>query len=133
MKRRSAVTSSRSDPRPAWLIALVITSVAIVAYANSVDAAFVYDDIPSIVDNPNLRTLWPITRTLGAPDESTLDGRPVASLSFGINYAFVPAHVRAAVAAPESDAADRLTRFAGAGAAVPALPVISVVRSTRSR
>ena len=104
--------------------------MAVLAYANSFDGAFVYDDIPSIVDNPNLRTLWPITEALGAPDGSTLSGQPVASLSFAINYAFVPAQVRAAIAAaPDSDDAERLTRFAGTSRAFHAGNVLIHVLS----
>src|SRR5580765_4640717 len=81
MARRSkSKPAAAPSPRRLWFIALLITSVAVLAYADSFDAAFVYDDIQSIVDNPNLRTLWPITEAIGAPDESTLSGRPVASL-----------------------------------------------------
>src|SRR5262245_57081761 len=119
---RRTVRTSRAQP-PAtlgaqsfWSIAIVVAIVASVAYANSFNAAFVYDDIPSIVDNPHLRTVWPITDAVRAPDESTLAGRPVASLSFAINYAFVPAGVRAAIAAAsDGDDANRLQRFAGTG------------------
>ena len=72
-------------PRPLALVALVLAVIA--AYANSFDGAFVFDDFPAIVENPNVRTLWPLSSSLDAPPEVTTAGRPVAAFSFAVSYA----------------------------------------------
>jgi tetratricopeptide (TPR) repeat protein len=61
--------------------------VGSVAYANSFDGIFVFDDEPAIEHNQNLRTLWPLTTAMSAPPDTTLSGRPVATLSFAIDHA----------------------------------------------
>jgi len=58
-----------------------------VAYVNSFGAPFVFDDHGSIIDNPYVRRLWPLTTALSAPVQSAVAGRPVVSLSLAINYA----------------------------------------------
>ncbi len=55
---------------------------------------FIFDDTWAIVENPNIRTLWPLTTALSAPAESPVSGRPVASLSLALNYALAPPDVR---------------------------------------
>ncbi len=57
------------------------------AYANSFEGAFVLDDIPAIVENPNIRSLIPLSRSMDAPAETTVSGRPVTSLTLAISYA----------------------------------------------
>ncbi len=65
-----------------------LTAVSIPAYVNILDAPFVFDDLPNIVNSPHIRLT-----------ELTLDGiingtkgqspfRPVAYLSFSLNYYF---------------------------------------------
>jgi Flp pilus assembly protein TadD len=112
-RRTSAPAGARPRrPRPTWLPALLIAAAAVASYANSFDGAFIYDDIPAIVDNPHVRSLWPIAGAMAAPAESTLSGRPIGSLSFAVNYAFAPASARAAIAAaPLDDDAARFARF----------------------
>jgi Flp pilus assembly protein TadD len=60
---------------------------AVLAFSNSFDSAFVLDDIPAIVENPNVRSLSPLSQALDAPAESTVSGRPTVSLTFALNYA----------------------------------------------
>jgi Flp pilus assembly protein TadD len=107
-----------SDPRPAslqiWLIAIALAAAAGWAYSTSFAGVFIFDDKPSIVDNPNIRTLWPLTTALSAPREVAVSARPVASLTLAINYALAPADVRDVMApggagAPEGTA-DRFLR-----------------------
>jgi len=57
------------------------------AYQTSLDAGFVFDDFLSVVQNPNVRTLTPLLRAMSAPHDTTLAGRPVASLSFALDFA----------------------------------------------
>ncbi len=71
---------------PRWLAAALILIIGSVAYSNSFSGVFVFDDEPAIANNPNLR-LWPSIAALAAPADTTLSGRPVASLSFAIDYA----------------------------------------------
>jgi Flp pilus assembly protein TadD len=66
-------------------------SVAVVfAYARSFSAPFVFDDIPSIVDHPSLRHLWPPWSPLFPPAElggMPVGGRPLVNFSLAVNYA----------------------------------------------
>jgi tetratricopeptide (TPR) repeat protein len=65
--------------------------VSLAAYSNSFRGLLVFDEQPSLVDNPYVRSL---ASALHAPPDSTLAGRPVASLTFAINYALAPAEGR---------------------------------------
>lgn len=86
------------------------------AYATSFGGVFVLDDIRAIARNPTIRTLWPPTTPLAPPTASTVAGRPVANLSFAVNYALASPEVRDVFEAgsPGSPpgAADRLRRNA---------------------
>ena len=73
---------------PTWLVAALILFVGFAAYSNSFEGIFVFDDEPAIAQNPSLRSLWPLAATLSAPRDTTLAGRPVASLTFALDYAF---------------------------------------------
>ncbi len=66
-----------------------VAGAALAAYAGSLSAPFVFLDLPAIVDNPTLRSLWPIGRVLDPPSAGgvTVGGRPVVNLSFALNYA----------------------------------------------
>ncbi len=61
----------------------ILAGVAIAAYARTFSVPFLYDDLPSIVDNPTIRHIrtafWP-------PDGSTTGGRPILNLSLAIDY-----------------------------------------------
>ena len=72
------------------LIPLVVVGVALLAYHNSFSGPFIYDDGPSILENPTIRHLWPITRVLRPPHANrgiTVEGRPLINLSLAVNYA----------------------------------------------
>ena len=64
------------------------------AYSPSFDGVLALDDLRAIARNPTIRTLWPLATPLSPPTASTVAGRPVANLSFAINYALAPADVR---------------------------------------
>ena len=70
----------------AWIVLLMAT-LAVVAYSNSLDGVYVLDDYGSIPFNPSIQTLWPITTPLAPPKGSTVAGRPLLNLSFAVNYA----------------------------------------------
>ncbi len=65
-----------------------IAGAALAAYANTFGVPFVFDDPPSILDNPGIRHLWPIWDAFRpqAP-ASTVDGRPLANFTLAVNYA----------------------------------------------
>src|ERR1035438_8682098 len=85
-------TSSRTA---VWLAAAVIVLGILAAFHNSFRGAWVFDDFPSIRDNPTLRHLWPPGPALSPPPGgTTVSGRPILNLSFAINYALGGADVR---------------------------------------
>ncbi len=88
------------------MLALGIVAAGLAAYANSFAGILVFDDEPAIVGNPHIRRLWPIADAMSAPRDTTLSGRPVASLTFAINYALAPDAVRDALTPPRDSSTD---------------------------
>ena len=76
-----------TDRRVPWPGLLILLGVSL-AYANSLQGVFVYDDFGTIVGNPHLESLWPLSWSMSAPPGSGSSGRPVVALSFALNYAF---------------------------------------------
>jgi protein O-mannosyl-transferase len=74
--------------RGSWIRALTIVVVGAVVFANSLHGPFVFDDHISIIDCPNLRTLWPLSESMSAVDGSGASGRPLVALSLALNYAW---------------------------------------------
>ncbi|HVZ65473.1 MAG TPA: tetratricopeptide repeat protein [Lacunisphaera sp.] len=71
--------------RTTWLAGLALVLATIAAYANSIRAPFVFDDLPSVVENPTIRSIagaWQPPR-----NGSSAMGRPLLNLSFALNYA----------------------------------------------
>ncbi len=69
------------------LAALVIIMAGLWAYHNSLHGPFIFDDIPSIVENRHLHHLWPLGSSMTAPPGTTVTGRPVVCLTLALNYA----------------------------------------------
>lgn len=84
------VPETKPAPRAALCAAggLLVLAAAL-AYANSLGGPFVFDDTASIVANPTIRHLWPLSPVLHPPigDGLTVAGRPLLNLSFAFNYA----------------------------------------------
>lgn len=57
------------------------------AYSNSFAGIFVFDDEPALANNPSLGSLSPAVAALEAPPDTTLSGRPVATLTFALDHA----------------------------------------------
>ena len=70
-----------------WLAAGVIVLATLAVYANSLRNPFIFDDEVALTQNPSIRQLWPLGAVLNPPPTSTLGGRPIANLSFALNYA----------------------------------------------
>ena len=65
----------------------VIILAALAVYHNSFAVPCLFDDVPSVIDNPKIRHLWPIWDALSPSAASLVGGRPIVNLSFAINYA----------------------------------------------
>jgi Flp pilus assembly protein TadD len=75
----------RMDQRK--LAALLMVVAGLWAYHNSLHGPFIFDDVPSILENRHIRHLWPIGTAMTAPPGTTVTGRPVVCLTLALNYA----------------------------------------------
>jgi tetratricopeptide (TPR) repeat protein len=81
-------TPTTNAPARSLWAPLALVAVTVLAYANTFSAPFVFDDIPTIVDNPAIRHLWPLGDLLfPSVGGLTLAGRPLLALSLALNYA----------------------------------------------
>jgi protein O-mannosyl-transferase len=71
--------SAGHDLGPTWALAILIAAV-VAAYANGFQADFVFDGQGGIVNNAEIRRLWP-------PAYLTNNTRPLVYLTFALNYA----------------------------------------------
>src|SRR4051794_21099084 len=92
--RAQQAPASRTRVPTVFVVSLLFAATAAWAYSTSFAGVFVMDDKFAIADNPNIKSLWPLTAAMSAPAESPVSGRPVASLTLAINYALAPADVR---------------------------------------
>jgi len=65
---------------------LLILAVAL-TYANSLGGPFILDDQATIVQNPQIKDLSDVRAVLVPASETPIAGRPLASLTFAVNYA----------------------------------------------
>ena len=68
-----------------WGVLLVVLGLA--AYSNCFRGEFIFDDNGSIVGNPHIKHVWPLSEALSAPPRTTTAGRPIICLSNALNYA----------------------------------------------
>lgn len=93
-------TPSRQAKRPlsgldGRLACLIIVAAGLVAYCNSFNGPFIFDDDTSILSNSTIRQLWPLGRVLNPPGNGvTVQGRPIVNLSLAINWAIGQDEVR---------------------------------------
>jgi tetratricopeptide (TPR) repeat protein len=66
---------------------VIIVLAALAAYHNCFTVPFFFDDVNSVLENPTIRHLWPITRVLSPPVDSFVGGRPMVNFSLALNYA----------------------------------------------
>ncbi|NLE36644.1 MAG: tetratricopeptide repeat protein [Pirellulaceae bacterium] len=70
------------------MAAALIVFATMLAYGNTFEVPFLFDDREAIESNQTIRQLWPLNIPLSPPnDGSPVDGRPVLNLSFAVNYA----------------------------------------------
>src|SRR5262245_58971188 len=84
--RAPASTRAASPDAGVWRRAAAILLAGTATYWNSLQGPFVFDDTLSIVGNPYLRAWWSLA-SLFPGRELPASGRPIANLSFGVNYA----------------------------------------------
>lgn len=65
---------------------VVLATLCAAAYANTLHVPFIFDDFSTIVNNPAIRRLWPLS-DVTATTFPALWGRPLLGLSLKINYA----------------------------------------------
>ncbi len=70
------------------LAAAIVVLAAIAAYSNGLTGEFVFDDQYDIVDNAAIRRIWPLWVPMMDSRGEHWHSRPVASLTFAINYAW---------------------------------------------
>jgi len=68
-------------------LAVVLVIIGAAAYANGFAGPFIFDDEISVLENPYIVHLRPLSNVMLAPPLSTVAGRPIASLSLAVNYA----------------------------------------------
>ncbi|MEW6751416.1 MAG: tetratricopeptide repeat protein [Candidatus Latescibacterota bacterium] len=90
MTRDAAV--SPVSPRPAARLALrralPLVAAGLLAYANARGIPFLYDDLGAIVQNPDIRRLWPPSWALpSAAAHAPVNSRPVVGFTLALNYA----------------------------------------------
>ncbi len=71
-----------------WIAAAVIVVAGFWPYLATLDAPFVFDDIPGIAQNESIRDLSDLGRVLHPPTEGAgMDSRPIINLSLALNHA----------------------------------------------
>ncbi len=77
-----------------WWRASLLVLAGLFVYWNSFSGPFVFDDIESIVENHQIRSLWRFADVLAPERELPTAGRPLVNASFAINYALGGLDVR---------------------------------------
>ena len=78
-----------------WVAVGLIVAVGLLAYHNSYNGPFIFDDIRAIPGNPSIARLWPIWQSLAPPPPGrAVQRRPIANLSLAVNYALGGLRVR---------------------------------------
>lgn len=73
------------------LAALALVAAGIAAYANSLSGPLVLDDVATLAENPSIRSL---ATAFFPPADVGTGGRPVANVSFALNYLWAGTEVR---------------------------------------
>ena len=91
-----SLSAAPEIPRRSIIVAgLLLAAATVIAYANSFDGPFIFDDVGTILNNPTILKLWPPRDVLtGLSGGSTSSGRPLVNLSLAINYALGGFNVR---------------------------------------
>ena len=75
---------------PLWgcaILAATLAAAIAMAYSNSLNGPFIFDDGNNIAENPSIRSLWPLWDAFAAPMGLGIAGQPLTNFSFALNYA----------------------------------------------
>lgn len=75
------------SPWGPYAAAIAILLAVGLAYADSFHGQFLFDDLPTIIQNESIRRLQPLSEVLSPPAATTTVGRPLVNLSLAVNYA----------------------------------------------
>jgi len=85
------MSTADASVAPSWRFRLgllaLLAGLVFLAYRNSLDVPFLFDDEPAITANPRIRHLWPFGDH-GYAVQSTEAGRPVVRFTLALNYRF---------------------------------------------
>lgn len=84
----------RSLSSATWGCLLLLGLAGLLVYANNYQGEFIFDDFAAIVNNPEVQALSPVGPLLKPSVDSPLAARPVAAISFALNYAWGGLDVR---------------------------------------
>jgi protein O-mannosyl-transferase len=84
---RTPLAPPAAAPSGLWWRAALIALAGVLTYWNSLSGAFILDDQSTIVDNPQIRELWSLSKVLVPEPDTAIAGRPLVNLSFAINHA----------------------------------------------
>lgn len=91
MRETASIEASQSAPSGGRMVAVIAVFVfagaALLVFSPGLRSHWVYDDYWAIVENPHVRTLWPLSVPLSAEQEAPFVDRPIVSLTCAINYA----------------------------------------------
>ena len=73
---------------------MLIVAAGIWAYHNSLRGPFIFDDVPSILENPHIHHWWSIRDALFVSPHLPVQGRPVEVVTLAVNYAWDGLNVR---------------------------------------
>ena len=85
--RRVSELKPGEPRRLARIAPWLLVAAGILVYANSLEGPFIFDDLGAIVDNPDIRQVWPLWRDPGSTPRPSLNSRPIVRLSLALNYA----------------------------------------------
>ena len=90
MKRPPAPPARPARPwwrRETLVCAALLVVAGTLVYAHGLANPFLFDDHTAIVENRQIREVWPPTAALTPPRETPVAGRPLVNLSLAVNYA----------------------------------------------
>ncbi len=84
---RSKHKKAKTGAIPLAVSVVVVVFCGILAYSNTLKAPYLFDDYKNVKNNKSIRSLWPLSGPLRG-------NRPIAKLSFAVNYAIHGRDVR---------------------------------------
>lgn len=86
--------SDRRSSRLVWWHPVALAALVALTYVNGLSGPFVFDDKLTVVENRQIRDLTSIHSLLLPERELPVAGRPVANISFAVNYALHGLEIR---------------------------------------